>query len=77
MIRTDSTHSETLPLKLSTQASHFALVQSKYEFDELTQGNGVDDTLVAPYHHRSNGQTEGFVQTFKYSFKGEVRFSAY
>lgn len=40
-------------------------------FSECMKKNGVKHTLVAPYHPRSNGQAERFVQTFKQYFKAE------
>ena len=40
------------------------------EFSEFMKGNSIKHTLVAPYHPRSNGQAECFVQTFK-QFKAE------
>ena len=41
------------------------------EFAEFMKGNGIKQTLVAPYHPRSNGQAECFVQTFKQFLKTE------
>ena len=41
------------------------------EFADFMKGNGIKHTLVAPYHPRSNSQTECFVQTFKQFFKAE------
>ena len=41
------------------------------EFSDFTRANGIKHTLVAPYHPRSNGQAERFVQSFKQFFKAE------
>ena len=41
------------------------------EFTKFMKGNVIKHTLVAPYHPRSNGQAERFVQTFKQFFKAE------
>ena len=38
------------------------------EFSDFMKRNGIKHTLVAPYHPRSNGQGERFVQTFKQLF---------
>jgi len=39
------------------------------EFSNFAKANGIKHTLVAPYHPRSNGQAERFVQTFKQFLK--------
>ena len=41
------------------------------EFSEFAKANGINHTLVAQYHPRSNGQAERFAQTFKQFFKAE------
>ncbi len=41
------------------------------EFSQFMKLNGIKHSLVAPYHPRSNGQAERFVQTFKQYFKAE------
>ena len=38
------------------------------EFCKIMKANSINYTLVAPYHPRSNGQTEHFVKTFKQFF---------
>ena len=48
-----------------------ASAQSACEFQKFTKGNGVNHTLIAPYHSRSNGQAEGVVQAFKKLFKAK------
>ena len=35
---------------------------------KFMKANGIEHSLVAPYHPRSNGQAERFVQTFKQFF---------
>ena len=39
------------------------------EFADFTRRNGIKHVRVAPYHPRSNGQAERFVQTFKDAMK--------
>ena len=39
--------------------------------NELSRLNGINHSLVASYHPRSNGLAERFVQTFKQYFKAE------
>ena len=46
------------------------------EFATFMKRNGIKHILVAPYHPRSNGQAERFVQTFKQFFKAEGKTSA-
>ena len=41
------------------------------EFSQFMCVYGIKHSLVAPYHPRSNGQAERFVQTFKQYFKAE------
>ena len=41
------------------------------EFSQFMSLNGIKHSLVAPYHPRSNGQAERFVQTFKQYIKAE------
>ena len=45
------------------------------EFCKIMKANSINYTLVAPYHPRSNGQTERFVKTFKQFFKAEGKDS--
>ena len=46
-----------------------ASAQSACEFCKFTKGNGVNHTLIAPYHSRSDGQADGVVQAFKQLLK--------
>ena len=46
------------------------------EFATFMKRNGIKHILVAPFHPRSNGQAERFVQTFKQFFKAEGKTSA-
>ena len=39
------------------------------EFEDFTSQNGIRHSKVAPYHPRSNGLAERFVQTFKMAMK--------
>ena len=48
-----------------------ALTQSACEFCKFAKGKGVNHTLIAPYHSRSNGQAEGVVQAFKQLLKAK------
>ena len=41
------------------------------EFCKYMKANGIKHTLVSPYHPRSNGQVERFVQMFQQFFKAE------
>ena len=41
---------------------------TSHEFAEFAKQNGIKHILVAPYHPRSNGQPERFIQTFKQYF---------
>jgi len=34
-------------------------------YQQFYAGNGIHQTLTTPYHPRSNGEAERFVQTFK------------
>lgn len=49
---------------------------SSREFAEFTKRNRIKHILVAPYHPRSNGQAERFVQAFKQYLKAEGNTSA-
>ena len=42
------------------------------EFQEFTRSNGIQHIKIAPYHPRSNGMAERFVQTFKTAMKKMV-----
>ena len=77
----DSITSEATTEKLREMFARYGIPQqlvsdngpqfTSREFSEFTKGNGIKHTLVAPYHPRSNGQAERFVQTFKQFFKAE------
>ena len=42
------------------------------EFQEFTRSNGIQHIKIAPYHPRSNGMAERFVQTFKTAMRKMV-----
>ena len=76
-----STTSNATMEKLRDMFSHYGLPDQlvsdngpqfvSNEFSQFMRLNDIKHSLVAPYHPRSNGQAERFVQTFKQYFKAE------
>ena len=76
-----STTSNATIEKLRDMFSHYGLPDQlvrdngpqfiSNEFSQFMRLNSIEHSLVAPYHPRSNGQAERFVQTFKQYFKAE------